>query len=202
MQTTDAAEADEDGQPLGATDFNTLNLGCGDKQERAAWNVDVSPDCDPDEVVDLSEFPWPWPDETFERILAFHVLEHLPDIERALRECERVLKSGGRLIAHVPIGLDADADPDHEWGQTGRPWTWRTPCFLCGQRHWDVDVGLEVADRNVRLWSMRPSGSLQSLQTAIWKWRLARKGPGPWCFGLPTAAGEFKVAFEKPDDEH
>lgn len=44
----------------------------------------------------------PFADGTFEVILCNHVLEHVPEDERALRELHRVLKEGGLLILGVP----------------------------------------------------------------------------------------------------
>ncbi len=41
----------------------------------------------------------PFPDDTFDRAAANHMLYHVPDIERAVAELHRVLRPGGRLIA-------------------------------------------------------------------------------------------------------
>jgi SAM-dependent methyltransferase len=47
----------------------------------------------------------PFPDDTFDRIIASEVLEHVPDDQRALDEILRVLKPGGTLAATVPAWL-------------------------------------------------------------------------------------------------
>lgn len=49
-------------------------------------------------------------DGTFDRVIAIHVLEHLPDLPRALREIRRVLKPGGRFSVVIPCegGLGYD----------------------------------------------------------------------------------------------
>lgn len=180
-----------------ATECDALHLGCGQNHHADAWNVDNQPSCDPDELVDLEELPWPWPDGSFVEIRAHHVVEHLADITGALEEIARVLKPGGVAHVTVPMGLDAVADPDHIWGESGQPWTWRTPVFLCGARHWDADVGLEVAHREVDVWSMRPGGRLRDWQTRLWRWRLTHNGPGPWCFDLQPMSGEFHVRFRR-----
>lgn len=45
----------------------------------------------------------PYPAETFDVILAIHVLEHIPDDRQALRELHRVLRVGGWAILNVPV---------------------------------------------------------------------------------------------------
>jgi SAM-dependent methyltransferase len=47
----------------------------------------------------------PFPDDTFDRIIASEVLEHVSDDQRALDEVFRVLKPGGTLAATVPSWL-------------------------------------------------------------------------------------------------
>ena len=42
-------------------------------------------------------------DDTFDVIICNHVLEHIPDDAKAMRECFRVLKKGGFAILQVPI---------------------------------------------------------------------------------------------------
>jgi SAM-dependent methyltransferase len=48
----------------------------------------------------------PFADHAFDVILCSHVLEHIPDDRRAMRELYRVLKPGGWAILLVPIELD------------------------------------------------------------------------------------------------
>ena len=45
----------------------------------------------------------PFEDETYDLILCNHVLEHIPDDRKAMRELYRILKKGGTLIAQVPL---------------------------------------------------------------------------------------------------
>lgn len=44
----------------------------------------------------------PFDDSSFDRALAIHVLEHLPDLPRALDEIKRLLKPGGSFCAMIP----------------------------------------------------------------------------------------------------
>lgn len=47
----------------------------------------------------------PFPDDTFDRIIASEVLEHVPDDEGALAELMRVLRPGGIIAATIPAWL-------------------------------------------------------------------------------------------------
>ncbi len=47
--------------------------------------------------VDVQELPFP--DESYDAVIANHMLYHVPDLQRGLAQIRRVLKSGGRLFA-------------------------------------------------------------------------------------------------------
>lgn len=169
-----------------------LHLGCGTDYRDGELNVDAVKSVNPDEVVDLNYTPWPWESESFVRIRANHVFEHLDDVTAALRESSRVLRPGGELHTAWPVGLDAVADPDHK-----HVWEWRTPEFYCGKRHWDTDVGLRVVDREVSLWPASGDNLFSAWDKLRWSLRDRLEGPGPWCFNQSGASGEFRVVFEK-----
>ncbi|WP_216205026.1 class I SAM-dependent methyltransferase [Amycolatopsis aidingensis] len=95
-------------------------------------------------VADLAG-PLPFPDDSFDDVIASLVLHYLRDWGPALAELRRVLRAGGRLIASVGhptaeyvIARMAGRRPDHfatyesteEWtmaGQTARVTCWNRP---------------------------------------------------------------------------
>jgi SAM-dependent methyltransferase len=118
--------------------------------------VDYAPINPIDHVLDLAVEDIPYPDETFDKIFASHVLEHIPPCVRwreigewhrifwrvhIMKEIWRVLKPGGTLRAAVPIvtGSGWNQDPSHD----GPPWSLTTFHYFCGQ--WGGDEGYKEA---------------------------------------------------------
>lgn len=52
-------------------------------------------------VLDLCDLDFP--DESFDGVIVFHVLEHVPDDALALRETRRVLRPGAWALLQVPL---------------------------------------------------------------------------------------------------
>lgn len=53
----------------------------------------------PNQIIQADAQVLPYADQTFDVVMAHHMLYHLPDIERALQEIRRVLKPEGILMA-------------------------------------------------------------------------------------------------------
>lgn len=67
----------------------------------------VSADLEGDEAMqhmDITDVPFK--DDAFDLIVCVHVLEHVPDDRRAMREMARVLRPGGVALLLVPIVLE------------------------------------------------------------------------------------------------
>jgi SAM-dependent methyltransferase len=48
-----------------------------------------------------------FPDSAVDSILSFDVLEHIPNYERAIKECARVIRPGGGMLISVPFICNA-----------------------------------------------------------------------------------------------
>lgn len=99
-----------------------LNLGCGNKLIAGAVQHDrVKHRPEVDIVHDLNVLPWPWADNSFERIVAWAVLEHLNiDLLQSMNECWRILKPGGQIQLKLPVWDHPNSwtDPTHRWHYT------------------------------------------------------------------------------------
>jgi len=83
-----------------------LNLGCGQNKLPGYVNVDREASMAPDLVMDLEAFPWPFEDDSVEKIMAKHVLEHVggdPKVFiRIMQELYRVCRAGAEIEIWVP----------------------------------------------------------------------------------------------------
>ena len=80
-----------------------------------AVNVDRRSGLGADVVCDLNQRPWPFPDNRFRMVLAFHVLEHLDDIVATMEEIHRVCRPGAIVRIRTPhfSSPNAFTDPTH-----------------------------------------------------------------------------------------
>jgi hypothetical protein len=83
-----------------------LNFGCGHNRLDGFVNVDAAAACDPDEVWDLEQTPWPWPDNSVSEAAFIHSLEHMGANPKVfltmMQELYRVLAPDGSVVIHVP----------------------------------------------------------------------------------------------------
>ena len=109
-----------------------LDLGCGQNKPSAEWfknNMQVEPtkiigvdfaDIEGVDVVhNLTNFPYPFEDESVDVIHTSHFIEHLDGFERMkfFDECYRILKPGGKMRHIHPYykSVRAVQDPTHKW---------------------------------------------------------------------------------------
>jgi len=84
------------------TKIKKLNIGCGEEHKEGYINLDWQSLTKPDVEHDLNKLPYPFNDNSFDLVEAFHVLEHLDKPFNVMKELHRILKPGGELIIKVP----------------------------------------------------------------------------------------------------
>lgn len=130
-----------------------LNLGPGTKHlegtiehEWPEWDAAADPSL-------------PYADGGVDHIYAFHFLEHLADPRPVLRECQRVLRSGGTMNIVVPFYMSSMAfhDFDHKSFYTETCWDnlFRETYYTKGKTGWEFSIGFNVimgvVERNLAL---------------------------------------------------
>lgn len=97
-----------------------LLIGCGSTRDKRLFppgrprdweglvTCDMNADHSPDVVHDLESVPYPWPDDTFDEVHAYEVLEHLGRLGdfrsffAQFQELWRILRPGGYLCGTSP----------------------------------------------------------------------------------------------------
>jgi SAM-dependent methyltransferase len=84
-----------------------LDIGPGENPYKPLKNetvisIDFNKKFNPTKIHDLKKFPWPFKDNTFDKIYASHIIEHIPDTVRVMEEIYRIAKPGAIVIIRVP----------------------------------------------------------------------------------------------------
>jgi len=95
--------------------LRTLDVGCGRKKEQGAVGLDRSRLSDADVLAEIESFPWPFADDSFDRVRCSHVIEHVHDVIGFMREIHRVCRKGARVEIYTPYftSWQSWADPTH-----------------------------------------------------------------------------------------
>jgi len=116
-----------------------LNLGSGKDFRQDCLNADIQAIKNPDWVLDITKVPWEETISTrfgeikveqgmFDSIIANDVLEHIPDLVKAMTNCKDLLVEGGEFHIHVPYDLSLGAwqDPTHVRAFNENSWLYYT----------------------------------------------------------------------------
>jgi len=57
----------------------------------------------------------PFPNDSFDAVIAGEIIEHMDDMWKAWKEIERVCKPNGKIVISIPIHPDHDSFPLHRW---------------------------------------------------------------------------------------
>jgi SAM-dependent methyltransferase len=116
-----------------------LNLGSGKDWREDCINADIQRRIKSDWCLDIQDVHWGsllvtrFGDlrvkaEMFDVILANDILEHVPDLVKAMTNCKELLKVGGEMRIHVPYDLSYGAwqDPTHVRAFNEKSWLYYT----------------------------------------------------------------------------
>lgn len=109
------------------SDSLRLDFGSGPHPREGFEGVDQYPfDGKVKHVLNLTELPWPWADNSVDEAHASHFIEHLTARERVqfCNELYRVLKPGAKCSIIIPhwASCRAYGDPTHQWPPVSEFW--------------------------------------------------------------------------------
>jgi len=105
-----------------ALSLKILDIGCGRFKLPGSVGLDIAPLEGVDVVHDLNQFPYPFPNNSFDRIRVIHVIEHIQSILKTMEEIHRIAKPGGEVEIVTPHYTDSSSwqDPTHFWHLSSR----------------------------------------------------------------------------------
>ena len=79
-----------------------LDIGCGNNKIKGAIGLDIDKNTQADIVWDLSKYPYPIEDNRFDEIYAKHIIEHVDDPIKFMKEVHRITKPNGTCFVETP----------------------------------------------------------------------------------------------------
>ncbi len=134
-------------------------------------------------VADFTDLPFP--DQSFDAVVAGEVLEHIEDDRRALAEAARIVRPGGVIALSVP------AHP--EWFGASDRWAGHA------RRYTRARLERVIADSGLELRRLRPWGFPVSAlyHRAVYDKRAARLAAGGTAHGLPLRVLRIALRLDR-----
>ncbi len=109
--------------------MSTLDLACGPRKSPGSIGIDSNPRARPDVLHDLDEFPYPFHDDSFDRVVCLNGMEHLREPLSVLAELARICCNGAIVEISTPhfTSPDAYTDPTHRHAFTSRSFDYLVP---------------------------------------------------------------------------
>ena len=136
--------------------MNVLELGTTEREVPGSTTVDLR--LPADIIHNLNKFPYPFPSNQFDLIIASHIIEHLNDTCKVISEIHRIAKPNAKVVIRFPHYTSAGAygHPTHVRYFSLTTFTW-----FCGSEHaYHTDVKFKQLSAKFRLYKSNPIGKL------------------------------------------
>ena len=89
-----------------------LDIGCGENKTPGAVGMDVNPNTSADVIHDLDDLPYPFANDSFDEVVARHVIEHVREPMSVMIELHRIVRAGGVVKVLAPHWTNPDFATD------------------------------------------------------------------------------------------
>lgn len=136
-------------------------MGCGRAKTPGAIGVDANRQSDADLLHDLEMVPYPFRDNSFERVICNGIIEHLDDVVAVMEELHRICCSGAVISITTPYftSVDAFTDPTHKHYFSSRSFDYFTGDFPEYSFYSRVRFRKRAVD--IRFWSLPRLGNIR-----------------------------------------
>jgi len=150
---------------------DVLHLGCGRQHLRTSpaqrvVRVDRVPDTAPDVVWDLNDTPYPFENDSFDRIDCTDVLEHVDDLVQTMEEIHRIGRHGALVHVATPHFSSANSfrDPTHRHHLSVFSFD-----YFTGENEWDFYTRARFVKRRAQIiFAPSPVNSVVSRVARRW----------------------------------
>lgn len=106
-----------------------LELGCGFNKRPGAYGVDIIPGSQADLIHDLDNYPYPFKDSCWDRIVCLDVLEHVENFVKTVEEIWRIASPNATVEISGPFmsSVHFFTDPTHKRALTSRSFDYFCP---------------------------------------------------------------------------
>lgn len=148
-----------------AKSYVNIDLGGGSASQRNFINVDKKAGPNVDIVHDLETYPWPFPSNCANLLVASHIVEHIDPRKdgfiKWMNEAWRILKPGGQMMVATPYAgsMGYWQDPTHVNGCNEVTWYYFDPL----EKTFDLYKYYEPAPWKVESIGWHADGNLEVL---------------------------------------
>lgn len=134
-----------------------LDLGCGANKHPGSIGIDILDLPGVDVVHNLEDYPLPFKNSSFDKILAHNSIEHLSDTIKLFREVYRILRVGGIFHFEVPhfTACDMYKDPTHKSFYAYDTVGYFSPGDPLYQFSYAPDIKFEIISRRMLFWGTK-----------------------------------------------
>lgn len=96
--------------------MRTIDIGCGSNKSPGSVGMDIFAYPGVDIVHDVQKLPWPLQNNSYDKVICQHVIEHIDDVVAFMKEIHRISADGAIIQIDTPhfSSINSWSDPTHK----------------------------------------------------------------------------------------